>query len=115
MPRSMRRSPSRRRVPGTSPRTWSWPCPAPSSRPGVAVYGMAELDRGGLWAPALFVGATHVWRNDLAESGGTASFTLDAASVDACPLRLGWSRLVARPCASALVGRLASTGTDAVQ
>jgi len=89
--------------------------PAPAVMPGVAVYGVAELDRRGLWAPALFVGATHVWRNDLAESGGTASFTLDAASVDACPLRLGWSRLVARPCASALVGRLASAGTDADQ
>ena len=87
--------------------------PAPAVMPGFALYGMAELDRGGVWVPALFVGATHVWRNDLSETGGTASFTLDAASVDACPLRLGGSRLVARPCAAALVGRLATTGTDA--
>jgi hypothetical protein len=86
--------------------------PAPAVMPGVAVYGMVALDRDGVWAPALFVGVTHVWRNDLAQPGGAASFTLDAGSVDACPLRVGWSRLVARPCASALVGRLAASGTD---
>jgi hypothetical protein len=88
--------------------------PAPAVMPGVALYGMAALDRGGLWSPALFVGATHVWRNDLSEAGGTASFTLDAASVDACPLRLAWSRLVARPCATALIGRLAASGSDTI-
>jgi hypothetical protein len=60
----------------------------------------------------LFAGATRVWRNDLAEPGGTASFVLDAASLDACPVRVGQSRLVARPCASALVGRMAASGTD---
>ena len=67
------------------------------------------------WSPALFVGATHVWRSDLSEPGGAASFTLDAASLDACPLRLRWSRLAARPCASALVGRLAASGSDTDQ
>ena len=76
---------------------------------------MAALDRGGVWSPALFVGATHVWRDGLAEPGGTASFTLDAASLDACPLRVGRSRFVARPCASALVGRLAASGADTDQ
>jgi hypothetical protein len=89
--------------------------PAPAVMPGVAVYGMAALDRDGVWAPALFVGATHVWRNDLAEPGGSASFTLDAASVDACPLRVGRAHLAARPCASALVGRLAASGADTDQ
>jgi hypothetical protein len=80
--------------------------------PGIAISGMAALDRDGVWAPALFAGVTHAWRGDLREPGGTASFTLDAVSVDACPLRVGTSRLVARPCASGLVGRLASSGTD---
>jgi hypothetical protein len=89
--------------------------PAPAVMPGIALYGMAALERDGVWSPALLVGATHVWRNDLAQTGGTASFTLDAASVDACPLRLGRSRLVARPCASALVGRLAASGADTDQ
>jgi len=90
--------------------------PAPDVMPGIAVYGMAALDGDGLWAPALFVGGTHAWRSDLSEPGGTASFTLDAGSVDACPLRLGGrSRFAARPCASALVGRLAASGADTDQ
>jgi hypothetical protein len=88
---------------------------APSVMPGVALFGMAALDRQGLWAPALFVGATHAWRSDFSETGGSASFTLDAATVDVCPLRLRWSYLVARPCADALVGRLAAQGSDTRQ
>jgi hypothetical protein len=89
--------------------------PAPSVMPGIALYFLVGLDRDGLWAPALVVGATHVWRSDLAEAGGAASFTLDAASLDACPLRLRWSRLTARPCASALFGRLATEGSNTPQ
>jgi hypothetical protein len=86
--------------------------PAPTAMPGVSLYVMAGLDRSGLWAPALFLGVTHVWRADLSQPGGSASFTLDAASLDACPLRLRWSRLTARPCASALVGRMSARGSD---
>jgi len=85
---------------------------APTVMPGVALYGMAALDRPGLWAPALFLGATHAWRSDLGEPGGKASFTLDAGSLDACPLRWRWSGLSARPCASALVGSLSARGTN---
>jgi hypothetical protein len=86
--------------------------PAPAAMPGVALYVTAALDREGPWAPALIVGAMHVWRSDLAERGGTASFTLDAGSLDACPLRLRWSGLTARPCVAALVGRLAAQGSN---
>ena len=45
-------------------------------------------------------------------AGGTASFTLDAASLDACPLRLRWSSFAARPCGSATIGRLTASGAD---
>ena len=83
--------------------------------PGIALYGMAALDRAGVWAPALFLGATHTWRSDLAEPGGKASFTLDAGSLDACPLRWRWSGLSARPCASALVGWVSARGTNTDQ
>ena len=86
--------------------------PAPAVMPGLALYAMAALERDGPWSPALFIGATHVWRADLSQSGGTASFTLDAASVDACPLRLRWSSFAARPCGSATIGRLVASGTD---
>jgi hypothetical protein len=88
---------------------------APGVLPGVALYLMAALDRESLWTPALFLGATHAWRSDFAETGGTASFTLDAISLDACPLALRWGLLAARPCASALVGRLASEGSSTNQ
>jgi hypothetical protein len=86
--------------------------PAPALMPGIAVSGMLALVREGLWAPALFVGATHVRRSDLPELGGNASFSLDAATVDACPLRLAWSWFVARPCAAALLGRLNASGAN---
>ncbi|MBN2573903.1 MAG: hypothetical protein JXP73_04995 [Deltaproteobacteria bacterium] len=86
--------------------------PAPSVMPGVAVQIMAGMDREGLWSPAIFLGATHVWRAGLRETGGTASFTLDAGSLDACPLRARLSFLEARPCASVVVGRLVAGGDD---
>jgi len=86
--------------------------PAPGVMPGMALYAMAALDRDGLWSPALFIGATHVWRSDLSQPGGTASFTLDAASLDACPLQLRWTWLAARPCGSATIGRLIASGAD---
>jgi hypothetical protein len=89
--------------------------PAPAAMPGIGLYVMAALERGGLWAPAIIFGVAHAWRSDLSEAGGSASFTLDAASLDACPLRLGWSRLTVRPCASALFGRLSSQGSDTDQ
>ena len=88
--------------------------PAPAVMPGVALQGMAALERDGVWAPALFVGATRVWRS-VSEPSGTASFTLAAATIDACPLRLGSRQLAARPCASALLGRMSSSGTDTNQ
>src|SRR5262249_46271324 len=86
--------------------------PAPVLMPGVALRAIVALDRDGPWAPALIFGAMHVWRSDLAEQNGTASFTLDAGSLDVCPLRLRWWRIAARPCGEALVGRLAVRGTD---
>jgi hypothetical protein len=86
--------------------------PAPNVMPGIALRAMGALDREGPWSPALFISVMHAWRSDLPQPGGSASFTLDAAGIDACPLRLRWSRLAARPCASALVGRFAASGAD---
>jgi len=87
----------------------------PAILPGVALYGTAGLDRQGLWSPALVLGLAHAWRSDLDENGGAASFTLDALSLDACPLLLRWSGLAARPCASGLIARLASQGSNTPQ
>jgi hypothetical protein len=86
--------------------------PAPAVMPGISVYAIAALDRDALWSPAIMVGVTHAWRNSLAEPGGTASFTLDAASLDTCALRLRLSVIEARACGSALVGRLSARGDN---
>ena len=56
--------------------------------PGVAAYAIATMDRDTLWSPAIALGVLHAWRSDLPEPGGSASFSLDAATVDACVLRL---------------------------
>lgn len=88
---------------------------APGVLPGLAIHGMAALNSGGPWAPALFLGAMRAWRSGVAVTGGAASFTLDAFTADACPLVLRWRLVAARPCASALVGRLAVQGANAPQ
>ena len=64
--------------------------PAPAVMPGIALHGMAALERDGVWAPALFVGLTHAWRSDLSQSDGAASFTLDAATRRRLSAALRW-------------------------
>jgi hypothetical protein len=86
--------------------------PAPDALPGLSVYLMAALDREALWSPAAILRATHAWTNSVPESGGTAAFTLDALTLDACPLRLAVSTFEARACASGLYGRLAAAGSE---
>jgi hypothetical protein len=90
--------------------------PAPTVMPGVALYVLAALDRDSPWSPAVQVGATHVWRSDLSEPGGKASFALDAASLDLCVLRLRLPSIETRACGAALVGLMTASGaadTDA--
>jgi hypothetical protein len=86
--------------------------PTPRVMPGLAFYTVAGLDRDALWSPAAIVGATYVWRDSMVEPGGTASFNLYAASLDACPFRVSVLQVEARACASALVGLLAAKGFD---
>ena len=85
--------------------------PAPAVMPGVGLYAMAALDRDGLWSPAVVLGAMHAWRSGFDEAGGTAAFALDAASLDACGIRVRVTVLEGRACASARVGRLLATGS----
>jgi hypothetical protein len=85
---------------------------APGLMPGVALYVGLGIERPGLWSPSAVGGLSHVARSDIAEPGGVASFSLDAASFDACPLRLRIGKLDARPCASVLGGRLSARGSE---
>jgi hypothetical protein len=88
--------------------------PAPEVMPGLAFYAIAGLDRDALWSPAIIVGATCAWRDGLVEPGGTASFALYGASLDACPVRVSVVEVEVRICASALVGHLDATGYDTI-
>jgi hypothetical protein len=86
--------------------------PAPEIMPAVALYAMIGIERAALWSPAVLLGASHAWRTGLVEEGGTAAFTLDAASFDACPFRLHWGPVDARPCGSVLIGRVSARGSQ---
>jgi hypothetical protein len=86
--------------------------PAPAVMPGVSLYGTVGLDRPELFSPAVTLGATHAWRSGIEEPGGTASFLLDALSVDVCPLRVRVWVLEAWPCASVLGGRFSGSGAE---
>ena len=86
--------------------------PAPAVMPCIAVYAVHARDREGLWSPAMAVGALHAWRGDLTEPGGSASFSLDAATIDACALRARASVVDVRACAAVLIGRLSASGSN---
>jgi hypothetical protein len=85
---------------------------APGVMPGVTLYGMAGLERSSVWSPAAVLGLRHAWRSSIEEEGGSASFALDAATLDLCPLRFRRSMFEARSCGSLLVGRLTAHATD---
>jgi hypothetical protein len=86
--------------------------PAPRLMPGAALGALVARDGAGLWSPALALSWLHAGSGELAEPGGTAAFTLEAAILDLCPVRLARWRVEARACASALVGRLAAAGSN---
>lgn len=85
--------------------------PGPGFMPAIALETIVGFDRPRLWSPALGVGVHHAFRS-VREAGGRASFTLDAATLDACPIRLAWGVFDARPCASVLLGLLSAYGDD---
>jgi hypothetical protein len=85
---------------------------APELMPSIAVHAIVGLDREALWSPAMMLGIAHGFDTSVKETGGTADFWLDAASLDACALRIRFRAFEARPCASALIGRLSANGTD---
>jgi hypothetical protein len=84
----------------------------PGALPGLNAYLIAALDREALWSPAVVVAGTHAWSGGLGEPGGTAAFTLDAVTLDACALRLHLAPFEARACGTALYGRLGAIGSN---
>lgn len=86
--------------------------PAPRVMPGVAVRAFAALDRASLWSPALRLTAAHAWQGGIDEPGGTAAFSLDTLSLDACPIGLTATVVELRLCATGTAGRLSATGSN---
>jgi hypothetical protein len=88
--------------------------PAPKAMPAVAVHALIGLDRSALWSPALIVGFSHTFGTTVSTGVDTsrarAVFTLDAASLEACPFRFELPGFEARSCALGLLGRLSAEG-----
>lgn len=85
---------------------------APRFMPGVAVHLAAGLNRASIWSPAARLSVAHVRVGGVSEPGGTADFTLDAGTLDACPLLFRVPRLEARACAAVTAGRLTAQGSN---
>ncbi|HET7539846.1 MAG TPA: hypothetical protein VFK05_08235 [Polyangiaceae bacterium] len=85
---------------------------APGVMPGVALFVAAGVERASPWSPSVVLGVRHAWRSDVEAPGGRASFLLDAATLDLCPVRFRRGVIEARPCGSVLFGRFSAQGTD---
>jgi hypothetical protein len=85
--------------------------PAPSVMPGMGVYARLSMNGAGLWAPAVQLQLTHLWASGLEQSDGDASFTLQSAALDLCPLGLTLPPLAAHACFASSLGRLTARGS----
>lgn len=87
--------------------------PAPAWMSGFAGHLTFAIERESPWSPAFGVGGARAWSPSRSHWGGTASFALDALILDVCAWRFEARALEVRACASALLGRLSATGSDA--
>jgi hypothetical protein len=85
---------------------------APDPMLGGAVWVAASWEREGAWSPGLVLSAMHQRLEGLSIENGEVDFSLSAAAVEACPLRLGRSALAVRPCVEASFGRLSAEAHD---
>lgn len=88
--------------------------PAPDPLPGIALGASAGLHLGQGWSPAVRLSVGRAERGDFEQPGGRATFRLDSATLEACPLWFGsWPVGVGlRACALAAAGRLHASGAD---
>jgi hypothetical protein len=86
---------------------------APAVMPGVAAGVMLAYERDSVLSPALRVSYAHFARGDFQTGAGTADFTLDAVTVELCPLRAKAGPLVVYPCVLHVTGgELRAEGSD---
>jgi hypothetical protein len=87
--------------------------PAPAVMPGVAAGVMLAYERDSVLSPAMRVSFAHFSRGDFRTSAGTADFTLDAVTVELCPLRAKAGPLTLYPCLLRVTGgELHAEGSD---
>jgi hypothetical protein len=90
--------------------------PAPAVMPGVAAGVMLGYERDSVLSPAVRVSYAHFARGDFATSAGTADFTLDALTVELCPLRAKAGPLVIYPCVLRVTGgELLAEGSNTLE
>jgi hypothetical protein len=86
--------------------------PAPAPLYGVGVGAMGVWERGSLLSPALRLSFVHFFEQEFDELGGTAYFSLNALTIDACPLRVGNELLGFFTCGSFTGGELTAGGRN---
>lgn len=84
----------------------------PRALPGIGGYLWLAWHGAPPWSPALRLDFSHGWLDDYAAVGGKASFTLNAASLELCPVALQAGPFAGYACADAQLGALAAAGSD---
>jgi hypothetical protein len=86
--------------------------PAPGPLYGFALTAAYTMDRHSLLSPAVSASFAHLWADPFTEQGGIATFSLDAGTLDLCPLRFLVPPLGVAACATGAYGRLSARGTE---
>jgi hypothetical protein len=94
--------------------TWQ---PAPAPMPGIGLSALVRDDRRAWFAPAGRLTLSHFGRSGFSASRGVgeASFQLDTATLELCPLQLRLARLGIGPCGFATGGVLRAAGFEALE
>jgi hypothetical protein len=82
----------------------------PEALLGGALWVSVGWRRPGLWSPEVNLSWMYQRLDNFEDPLGDASFTLNGGSIDLCPLRIGNATFEARPCATAMSGRIVSEG-----
>jgi hypothetical protein len=94
--------------------TWQ---PAPAAMPGIGLSAMVRDEGRGAFAPAGRITLSHFGRGGFSASTGIgeASFQLDSATLELCPLRLELGGVRLAPCGFATGGVLRARGFEALE
>lgn len=88
---------------------------APEMMPGAALFASVSNERRSVLSPSLRLRLSHSEAGGFEEAGGTASFRVDVATLELCPLRLGTTEVNLRPCGFASGGILGASGSDTTE